>query len=974
MNSFIPKTGIQYFRWKWEFGDVNIDIIKLDYIDYWDQDNFYWICKEIVRIDKKWYKLSELIELNLVDPSMPNQWRVGAEQGVIDGIQIVEDHERKSLSGSLHSLTKFKNKWLPFPMVAKDHFGPERDIHPALTPRVFFDIVDGDIMDLVIAIDTDKIESTADSKEFVIGPYEFHVQQLINGLVGVDTIDYSWLPDYLQTLYKESGRDNADDKSKFMASYLMILKTLEKCGSNIGIKFEGNTTQDVVVNAFIDVGNTSTSVSIQEMDTAGNAMADFKKLKQLEITQFSTPLITKNHPFSTTAVFHKPQFLSNEYEISGGDSFHWKSPLRLGDEASRLMSRESLSNAANSKPIGISSPKRYLWDKTARSEEWVFCSEGRKASPIPVMWPGITTRLDASGMLPPPHADQEVGALSTYSRSSITTFVFLEIICHLYRQINSLEFREAHGDQGRKRILNQVVITCPTGMSQEEQISLRTSFKDAVNLFFGHSESGPTMIPSLKDVKLDITELGERDSWMYDEATTSQLLWLYSEVVHKFDKNVDAMLKSYDADNDRPLRVASIDVGGGTTDFMLCDYDLTRREDVAHVTPSPVFWDSIYNAGDDLKRDLLFRIAIKGTISSFGTDHQIPEMQTRLVQFFSTDSNAQDATSRAMRIGFINQIGKVLVSKYLDDANQDQVKVYSFQDLFQEGQIDEVLLAFFSKRFGFSIEDIVWESDPNVINQIITSFFQKQMRTLASLIYKANPDVVVLTGGTFKLNSLDSMFASASGLPISRIVNLNKIKIGNWFPYVDGQGKLTSSKSIVSVGSAVAFFAEKNQLVGFNIDTSKLKTEIKSKSKYLYDDNNELFNPSRNRVSITVNQLPIRLTTSPLSSPNYLRKPSYKLDFDRKGLRRYLEKVKEFQNIAELNQAIENKIIGILGQAPFDINIERIGGGSLEKIDVESVTAGLAEDKEDINEDFFKVTCETLPEGKYWLESGFKFN
>jgi hypothetical protein len=34
----------------------------------------------------------------------------------------------------------------------------------------------------------------------------------------------------------------------------------------------------------------------------------------------------------------------------------------------------------------------------------------------------------------------------------------------------------------------------------------------------------------------------------------------------------------------------------------------------------------------------------------------------------------------------------------------------------------------------------------------------------------------------------------------------------------------------------------------------------------------------------------------------------------------------------------------------------------------------LAEDKEDINEDFFKVTCETLPEGKYWLESGFKFN
>ena len=74
------------------------------------------------------------------------------------------------------------------------------------------------------------------------------------------------------------------------------------------------------------------------------------------------------------------------------------------------------------------------------------------------------------------------------------------------------------------------------------------------------------------------------------------------------------------------------------------------------------------------------------------------------------------------------------------------------------------------------------------INQIIKSFFQKQMRTLASLIYKANPDVVVLSGGTFKLNSLDNMFASASGLPISRIVNLNNIKIGNWFPYVDGQG------------------------------------------------------------------------------------------------------------------------------------------------------------------------------------------
>ena len=73
-------------------------------------------------------------------------------------------------------------------------------------------------------------------------------------------------------------------------------------------------------------------------------------------------------------------------------------------------------------------------------------------------------------------------------------------------------------------------------------------------------------------------------------------------------------------------------------------------------------------------------------------------------------------------MAFINQIGKVLVSKYLEDANSDEVRTYSYIDLFNEGDVDKQLIDSFEQHFGFHIED-VWTSN-RMLSIVILHLFK----------------------------------------------------------------------------------------------------------------------------------------------------------------------------------------------------------------------------------------------------------
>ena len=81
------------------------------------------------------------------------------------------------------------------------------------------------------------------------------------------------------------------------------------------------------------------------------------------------------------------------------------------------------------------------------------------------------------------------------------------------------------------------------------------------------------IIPSVPSVK------DQESKWYYDEATCSQLVYIYGEVGYKYKGNCQEFFNLYgekDGDEKQPhLTIGSLDIGAGTSDLMISRYTYT---------------------------------------------------------------------------------------------------------------------------------------------------------------------------------------------------------------------------------------------------------------------------------------------------------------------------------------------------------------------------------------------------------------
>ncbi|MFR7812721.1 MAG: virulence factor SrfB, partial [Butyricimonas faecihominis] len=189
---------------------------------------------------------------------------------------------------------------------------------------------------------------------------------------------------------------------------------------------------------------------------------------------------------------------------------------------------------------------------------------------------------------------------ANYSKSSLMTFAMFEILLQTLSYINSHEFRgnsrlkPMYKDFARK--LKRVVFTCPTAMLEEEKKILREHAEDAVRLLKDYFPSSLVdeveIIPSAKDIGVDKTK---RKNWGYDEATCNQLAFVYGEIMHRFRGDAGLFFKYSQVWQDylkekNAVRIASIDIGGGTTDVMVCEYSRDPDAHIVVLSPDPLFW------------------------------------------------------------------------------------------------------------------------------------------------------------------------------------------------------------------------------------------------------------------------------------------------------------------------------------------------------------------------------------------------
>jgi hypothetical protein len=157
------------------------------------------------------------------------------------------------------------------------------------------------------------------------------------------------------------------------------------------------------------------------------------------------------------------------------------------------------------------------------------------------------------------------GRSSHYSRRSLMTFAFLEMLTQANTKINSEPYRTDVGWKTVPRKIKRIIITCPTAMSKIEREALVKCAKDAVTLYgkFVYGNAAPVIdiIPAVRSMK------DNDGSWYYDEATCAQLVYIYGEVGHKYKGVCSEFFNLYgktmDGNPQPTLTVGSLDIGAG---------------------------------------------------------------------------------------------------------------------------------------------------------------------------------------------------------------------------------------------------------------------------------------------------------------------------------------------------------------------------------------------------------------------------
>jgi len=780
----------------------------------------------------------------------------------------------------------FLNKWLPMPMYEKDVDGQTNDYPLAWCRLKIFDMgpgrqketrkyrfvwaFDTKVTDDPLSVFQPYFDSMESAKEYGLCN---NVEQLLSFMSVSD--EFHAFSDYIKSLLNISPTEVS---FKYVSYYIYFINYIRLIGASPEVKmyYSEDEKSNVDVDLVLDIGNSRTFGILFEK-------GDFTRSNQLALRDLSYPWNIYENAFDMRFVFRKADFGNAIVFGPELDSiFTWPSMVRVGVEAKNLIYESREDTGESEKTTNYSSPKRYLWDDEPYFGAWEFLTTN--SDPINLQLeqniyiPVLSDMFDSDGRyypegtFPPINFSDPTAKSIHYSRSSLMTFVLIEVLQQAVCQINSRAFREK-GDINLKRVLRNIIITCPTAMPIAEQIKLRRCAEEAYDAVARctHVAHPARVIPSSASLRVADNDEGpiQRD-WSYDEASCSQLVYLYAEIAQRYRGEIHQFfeLKGHVRPEDaaeglknKSLTLASVDIGAGTTDIIINNYRYDGTG-VSLVSPRPIFWDSYYLAGDEILKKVIFNEVIEGpnldspelgtiksalvyrmlhmsldemgklpcltksyrspvyqkTYEGILTAYTDEERLTRIENwaidlihdYFAQSSEHMKARDRRCRVDFNTQILQPMGQFFLEKLRLNRPsKVFSYEDIFPTVKPSEHLLNHFADHFGFRFEELRWRFDPRSVASDVCDTIEPLMKTLAQVIYMHHCDILVLSGRPSSLRALTELFVKYIPLSPHRIICLNDYRVGEWYPgnLVTGQGFFVDQKSIVAVGGMIGFQA-----------------------------------------------------------------------------------------------------------------------------------------------------------------------
>lgn len=897
-------------------------------------------------------------------------------------------------------LNRYENQWIPIPYFRKlggygfdagSYNWARMKLIPR-TPRTNQDQSTQKNYQVVLAFDTCIHQANDTNREGPSFP-DNTGNDITFGLCSekmklMDFCAYNRLPNYYIYNYlfslaypDKQGLHQVHEKNKleFLANYFFLIDYIAQNHLFPEVIMHRNGGQ-CNVDLVVDIGNSRTmAVFVEE--------GRFEDSKKVELLNFSKlingegKINTSEDSFDMRIAFRKVDFGN---PLTGSHQFVYPSLVRLGEEANYLMYHANLSRNGNSNTQSTnSSPKRYLWDDKPSLDPWSFLVLEGESGNDTLSIKGITDQLQDDGRL---IKDKTMigGIQKLYSRQSLMTFAFLEIMTQLRRQANSHEYRINKKNQTAKRTIKRLVVTCPTAWSKVEREALVRCAKEAAELLrrFYKEDVATEIVPQMPSKK-------DADRyWYFDEATCSQLVYMYGEI-YKYRANLDVLFDLWGkkgSNNQQTITIGSLDIGAGTSDLMIGEYSYSMENGLAKVTPDPRFYDSFYYAGDDMLQNLIQNVLYldeESAIRKCFQDLSQKEYVQLLRDLFGKDWAGQTEEDRLFRKTFNLQYAIPLMSYFLRlNESRSEKREVSYHDVFSKMGPNQWVQSMFEKKLGVKLDSLVWIYNPEVVDGHIFSEFEPLLKMVSTIMNNATPkcDVVLISGRPASLPAIRNVLLKYYPCSPDRIILVNNHFVDRWYPFTRNTGYVDDPKTIVAVGALVALYgANLNKLNNIKIDLEKLRKNLSSTINYVLKPQKEedyVVTLDVLEGEFQVPQLPAVLKVKQLDVENYLSRPLYVIDYNRHKMANTIcnEVLKQENKTLlpnEIRNRVREKIDKLQLNAPYTIKLTR-DAEDRESLVIENIVNSKGEDQRINNVEIHTQSMGVYE--KHWLDTGaFEF-
>jgi hypothetical protein len=798
-----------------------------------------------------------------------------------------------------------------------------------------------------------------------------------------------WVTEWIRTVFdrylqetNQMGRRNKkvdeDSKLEHWARYIALLKIVDETIFIPKVKllpspYLNQDTHAIDVDLILDIGNSRTCGLLIEQ-TVGVGEVDLSGAVPLELRDLSEPQYSYPDLFQSRVEFSDNNFGDERLARASGrnNAFIWPSFVRIGPEAIKLVQSEQGNETAS----GLSSPKRYLWDITPINHDWRF-HQHKDPRRLPQSVAAALTKLTPEGdhqaqieedirsklRLRPKNKKISRANRPRFAKSSLYGFMVAEIITQAFVQINDASYRIGKPQTDVPRRLKRVILTLPTATPSQEQAIVKSKVSGALKMVWDrmmHWGTGANI--NKPDLLVD-----------WDEASCTQVMFLYSEIVSKFKGRTTDFLrilgkKRIGVDNKEKLsiKIACIDIGGGTTDLMVTTY---AQEGDVTLIPCQEFREGFRVAGDDLLAEVISSIILpklKETVTGVSKS----EIDAKFKDLFGLNvANIPEQTKQIRRqfgLRVLNPLAVALLEKSLQCS--PKMKISPLEVLISKTNenppkslidyLQQSIRSLGCSDWSLMDQEIMFTHEE--VEQVFERLLGSIISNISEVVNELNVDLVLLTGRPSIHPVVRKMLVNSCVAPPNRIIAMHAYHAGSWYPFRNNENKVGDPKGTVAVGAMLITMSDRN-IPNFYIPKDEFK--MKSTAKYIgrMEIGGQIMKPNiyfkpddgtDGAEYIETMATPIFIGSRQLDVERWQTSPLYLLDF-----------------------------IGVPGQRPYKVTIKRreFEDYSDEEYSLafeaikETIEIIEVEDKEGktIPPDKLKLSFQTLGyKGDYWLDTG----